>query len=551
MLPDLTSAVRRYFRDSRAGATALTAVGITMMSLGGAALIVDHNHIVSQRDLLQGAADAASLSATLELGAIPGTMTDADARTRLLAVASKYAVLNVLGNTNDPDLTAADITVTIVDMDREEGTVAVSVAADIGGTLMSGRILGYSGPGTIATKSGVERIENSVEVVLAIDYSGSMKRALDGSSDTHEGSVEHGIPPSPSRMTIVKQAAKDLVDILDPQAGNRIAVGVVPWSGMVRLDDTARASWVSEDWATYPTTRNYGATYACNTGSCTPPSEDQTLPTAPGEEWLGCLEEHRILTNDRAALPAQADLLAPPSETAFAQAIFPAFFGAAYDCLQPPLPDDLSSQWCYGEDTVNEGRVTGEVRPQLGCTTRDGSGNTVTVPAMLPLTTDSAAIKAAIDALEPVGGWTRSTLGVLWSQRLLSHSWKDVWGGAVHPVDPDALDNIGTRKAIVLLTDGEDNHCGVDNPDCASSGLGIGRATACAAAKAAGAEIFVIAAMHPDDVSRTLGRALEACSSKEQNPDGTYVFLNSQDPATLRAAFADIAEQLSTVRRIY
>ena len=72
-----------------------------------------------------------------------------------------------------------------------------------------------------------------------------------------------------------------------------------------------------------------------------------------------------------------------------------------------------------------------------------------------------------------------------------------------------------------------------------------------AAAKDAGAEIFVIAAMHPDDVSGDLGTALEACSSNAQNPEGTYVFLNNHDAANLRAAFADIATQLSTVRRIY
>ena len=171
MFADLTRAVRRYLRDSRAGATAYTAVGVTVMTLAGTALIVDHDHLVSQRDLLQSAADAASLSAMLELEGLPEATTDADARTRLLAVARKYAVLNVLGNTNDPDLTAADIRVTLIDMDREEGTVAVAVEADIGKTLMSEWLLGYSGPGSVVRKSGVEEFKNPVEVVLAIDIS--------------------------------------------------------------------------------------------------------------------------------------------------------------------------------------------------------------------------------------------------------------------------------------------------------------------------------------------------------------------------------------------
>lgn len=547
MFRDLIRAVRRFLRDSRAGATAYTAIGIAIMTIGGTALIVDHNHLVGQRDLLQGAADAASLSATLELEGLPEATTDADARARLLAVARKYAVLNVLGNTNDPDLRAADIAVTLVDMNREEGTVAMSVEADIGETLMSGRFLGNSGPGRIARKSGVQEIENPVEVVLAIDISGSMGDGLDGST-AHGGSVESGYPPNPSRMDIVKQAARDLVDVLDPNAENRIAVGVVPWSEMVRLSETAAASWVTEGWASYPTSRNYPVAYHCSTEGCTAPNEDQTLPSDPGEAWLGCLDEDRVLTGDRAALPADDDLLAPPSEIAFAQSFFVPKYGWAYTCLQPPLPDGFNSQICYGENAAQASGVVGGVRPQLGCTSIGADGP---IPAILPLSTDSASIKAAIDSLGPVGTQTRSTLGVLWGQRLLSHSWNETWGGAVHPVNPDTMDNAGTRKAIVLLTDGEDGYCGTHDPGCEDSDLDIGRAAACAAAKNAGAEIFVIAAMHPDEVSGDLGTALEACSSKAQNPEGTYVFLNNQDAASLKAAFANIATQLSTVRRIY
>ena len=56
----------RFLRQTRGGATSIAAVGVTMIALGGAALIVDHNHLVGQRNILQSAADAASLAATLE-----------------------------------------------------------------------------------------------------------------------------------------------------------------------------------------------------------------------------------------------------------------------------------------------------------------------------------------------------------------------------------------------------------------------------------------------------------------------------------------------------
>ena len=170
---------------------------------------------------------------------------------------------------------------------------------------------------------------------------------------------------------------------------------------------------------------------------------------------------------------------------------------------------------------------------------------------MLPLTSDRAAIKRAIAALWPVGKKTYSALGVLWGQRMLSHSWNDVWGGAVHPVDPDTAANAGTRKVIVLLTDGNDTHCGPGERECSRTNAGIGRGVACTAAKAAGTEIFVIAAMPPGQVSGDVGTALRACSSENDKPEGSYVFLNNQNPDDLRAAFADIARQLKTVRRIY
>lgn len=540
MFRNSTRPVRRFLRDRRAAATAYVAIGVVIMTVGGAAVIVDHDRLVDRRDLLKSAADAVSMSATLELSGLPSSMSDGDVEERLMAVARKYAVLNVLGNTNDPDLEAGDISVTL-DIDRTAGTVGASVQADIGRTAISERLFGYSGPGPVARESAVESVRNAVEVVLAIDISASMRDGLDGSPAWGE---------DPSRMNIVRQAALDLVDILDPREENRVAVGLVPWHILVRLPATMQAGWAADGWATYPQSRNYAAAYACEPeGSCTAFDVDHTLPPTIDETWQGCLDEHRISgPGDHASLPAVSDLLAPPSSHPFAQAIFPSVQGVAYECLQSPLPDNFNYQVCYGDDPADLRGVYDRTSAQRGCTSPyDGT----LIPSILPLTSDAAAVRAAINSLAPVGFRTYSTLGVLWGQRLLSHSWTDAWGGGVHPVDTDASGNAGTRKAIVLLTDGEDNPCGLNDPACETNDVGIDRAVACNAAKAAGTEIFVIAAMHPDNVSGTLGTALRACSSEAEKPDGTYVFLENRDPETLRAAFSDIARQLRTIRRIY
>ena len=118
-------------------------------------------------------------------------------------------------------------------------------------------------------------------------------------------------------------------------------------------------------------------------------------------------------------------------------------------------------------------------------------------------------------------------------------------------MDPDLPDNAALRKAIVLLTDGEDTHCGKGNYDCRSSSIGIARSGACDEAKDEGTEIFVVAAMRRDQVADDFKMSLTACSSASDNPDGTYVFLENSTKEELTAAFSDIANQLRSVRRVY
>ena len=99
-----------------------------------------------------------------------------------------------------------------------------------------------------------------------------------------------------------------------------------------------------------------------------------------------------------------------------------------------------------------------------------------------------------------------------------------MWGSTAYPLDATAAENEGLRKVIVLLTDGEDSYCGDAAVACVESDVGIGRSEACMFAKNAGSEIFVIAAMPPEDVSTALGESLRNCSSEADNPSGTYTF---------------------------
>lgn len=154
-------------------------------------------------------------------------------------------------------------------------------------------------------------------------------------------------------------------------------------------------------------------------------------------------------------------------------------------------------------------------------------------PAVLPLTDDPEAARAAIDGLAAVGSATMSVLGI---------------AGGVHHLQAGTSDT----QAIVLLTDGVDNACPDNWPRfCSQPEVERIRAAECTRAKEAGIRIFVVAAMVPRQVSGDLADQLRACSSEADDADGTYTFLNNADAESLEAAFLNIAGQLQPMRKIY
>ena len=303
--------IGRFLRDASGGATAIVAGAVTIMVVGASALLVDHTWLVDQRDVLKSASDAAAVAATIELKRLPPGTDDAAVQETLTQVAKNYVTLN-LAYLPQARLTRAKETLAVaVTPNRTASTVDVAASADLGGTLFARHLPlagSATGPATTAVAARVESLTVPIEVVLAIDVSTSMERTLSGGTAWWDAQSNVG---SPSRMTIVKRAASQLVAVLDPRAGNRVAIGVVPWQINVRLGETARQDWVTEGWAEYPGSRHYDANYSCwdqDEGVCTPTASDDTLPADPGEDWTGCLDEHRVDVQDHADLPADADL---------------------------------------------------------------------------------------------------------------------------------------------------------------------------------------------------------------------------------------------------
>ena len=531
--------VYRFLRETRAGATAVAAVCVTMMTLGAAALVVDHTWLVHQRDLLKSTTDAAAIAATIEFQDLPDSLSDLDAAARLQPIADRYVRFNLEANLPDASqkkiLDSLDVAVTV---DRDRGAIDVTAEADLGGTLLAKFLLADAFSGKVSADSGAEGSLGATEIVLAIDTTGSMKYSLDGS--------KRGGPTS--RMSIVKDAAINLVDVLESFPNSVLAVGIVPWTWRARLDASTRARWDTEGWAVFPTERNYPHP------TRGPPGQDRYLPVTQSlpsrseipqacRPWRGCPDLR--LENGRPSFST-----ALPSAEPFVMGFFSSYTGlpesqyVSYQCQDytraesedkggvEPLCYDLDRASTFNERCNAEDVETGgpwRKQPQDSC---ERSAETT------PLSSDLDEVRGAIRKLRASGHSTYSSVGVAWGIRMLDASWRDAWNHTVHPMD----ETTGVQKVLVLLTDGQDNTF----RDAIRH-----RRDGCTAAKNAGIIVFTIAAMHPSEVGSSLANQLEACSSKSEDPDGSYVFVNNPTPEALKTAFADIVKQVVKLRRTH
>ena len=527
--------VIRFVRCRSAAATALGAAFMSLMSLGGFALTSDHTSLVYQRDTLKAATEAASFATSRHWQqALSSSLTDAQIKAALLPIAERYIRANIPAGRRDADLTIQ------LTLHHGADMVDVDASADLsGGVLFSGWLLDAdtaAGMGDVTVETRTERIEEDVtaEVVLAIDVTTSMNYAFDGKGLTQEQSDQ-------SRIEIVKQAALKLVDIVAPESGTSVAIGVVPWDYRIRLDTNMQTRWEDNSWAQYPTERYYERPYKTSTAG-----ESQTLPSTKPEAWKGCLDQRALSGTNPPGLSA-----ALPGNPHFFMAFYTPMLQdysvlsggkrrpIAYECHGDDIYDPQQSV-CYSDPAHFNFRP-----PQFECPTPAPGARAI--PAIMPLTTDIDVVKSKIEGLVPRGTATNSTLGVAWGHRLLAHSWKIIWGDATHPVNP--AEHPRTQKVLVLLTDGADNY-----PDLRSN---VGhevvngrRNQACTAAKNAGIKVYTIAAIDKNFVA-DLADPLKRCSSQADDPNGNYAFINNATTEDLHNAFQEIGRQIVRFRRVY
>lgn len=135
----------------------------------------------------------------------------------------------------------------------------------------------------VGAQSEVIRKNSYLNIALAIDMSGSMKRRM-GSS---------------SRIAAARDAAKAMVDVLyeGKASQGRVKVGIVPWNGLVNItkNGTTYEWWRNQQRSraafTHPRTRSFQNHIWTVTVSPVP------LLDEPDEHWKGCVRARFIKNN--------------------------------------------------------------------------------------------------------------------------------------------------------------------------------------------------------------------------------------------------------------
>ncbi len=169
-------------------------------------------------DAMRGYLVQSRLSSALDAAGLAGA--------RVMYSDTRNADIQMYFDANFPNgYLGATVTGPIFTIDPSNEVITLTAEATIGTTLT--QVLGFDNL-TVAATSEITRQTELLDVVLAIDMSGSMNKAVDGSNNP---------PAGESRMELARAAALDLVDILygADELAPLLKIGVVPWSGKVNV----------------------------------------------------------------------------------------------------------------------------------------------------------------------------------------------------------------------------------------------------------------------------------------------------------------------------
>ena len=439
-------------------------------------------------DAARGYMVKARLSQALDAAALAGG--------RVMFSPNRDADIVMYFNSNFPDgFMGATVTGPSISVTQNDKVITLAASAQIDTTFM--RVLGFETL-DVAASTEVTRQNQILDVVLAIDMSGSMGG----------GGVGGG-----TRIAAARNAANILVDVLFGGAGTNdlLKIGVVPWNGKVNVALNGSA-FDAGNTVTDPVT--------AFTNPLTGLVQNQVflannsvvpLLSAPPADWKGCVYSRFL---DNANADDDADVVLGSLSSAMGD----------WEAWEPVGPE--------GEPVSDSDRCTlavnnNECRPCLE-------------HGITPLQNTRATIESAINELTEPEGVTNITQGLGWAWRVLS---------PVAPFTEADPNPPGKRQqAIILLTDGE-NYAGSGDGYKTVFGYGASgrpemddRLRALAAnIKAADVTIYAIQFANN-------GGPLQALMKEDATlPDAPF-YNYAPDAQALEQIFKEVANHLSELR---
>lgn len=481
----------KRFLGARGGNFATVTAVASLPLILAAGVAVDYTRYLSAEKHLQDVADAAALAIAA---------SDEKDESKLRALAASF----VSGNYSDSRIHE----LSVASLDLGEDQVDLAVQGRLPTTFMG--IVHYDWLDVRASSLAVRAVTGSVELALVLDNTWSMSEK-DSSGIT--------------KIATLKKAAGSLVAELMGNPKADVSIGLVPYADYVNVGTKYRGeSWLSvpDDYTTAPTPKvcetkttktvclQYAPKYSCTKivdgvseaatcgGECTK-SEVQTVPpyqscTGGGSgtayKWYGCVGSR---------MPGTTRLNDKTPATPY-----PGYVETSQKCLNP----------------------------------------------IVPLSKDKASLASAIDGMiiniSSYKPYTYIPAGMIWGVNLLSPTAPFKEARAY-----DAK-NVAPRKAIVLMTDGENTlrfnssngrHASLSSTaSTAATQLAQTNAdtkTICDYAKTNEIEIFSVAFMVDNADAKSI---LEYCATDTEH------YFDASDPDKLLAAFSGIARSLSQVR---
>ena len=469
---------RRFARDVAGAALVTVALGaVPLIGFVGIGTDTARGYLVKSR-----------LSSALDAAALAGG--------RSFFLPTRDEDITIFFNANfPPGYMGATVSGPQITVDEDAETIYLSASAQVATSFM--HLFGYDHI-NVSTDVEVTRQMQALDVVLAIDMSGSMNWSATGGG---------------SRIEAARNAATELVDILFGNNGSKdiLNIGLVPWNGKVNvtLNGTTFDSTMTTAQAVSPFTNPETGTaqsvvYMVN-------NSPVPLLAAPPAEWKGCVFNR--YTNDGDDTN-DADVLLPPISVG----------GLDWMAWQPIGPEgEPVSGW--GVCSMAWGGSECTPCLQHGITALQNQKQTI--------------LDAIADLTNPQGT-TNIPEGLGWAWRVLKPD--APFTEAI--VDPP----YNREQAIVLLTDGENTG---GNGDGYKSTFGVGSAATdemnarllelADNIKANGVIIYVVQFANGGEAPQTI---LQQVASGP----GTPYYHYAPDVATLQSVFHEIANHLSELR---